>query len=60
VRCLIAGEALSELDGFVNSYLGGHVLDVEHLEEREAQNRAVDGAHAVNRPSYGDVAEKLV
>src|SRR5918994_846933 len=48
---LVAREASGELNRLAHGYLGRHVLDVEHLVEREAQDGTVDGAHPVDRPA---------
>src|SRR5215212_3952914 len=56
-RRIVAGEALGELDGLVHGDFRGDVVHVEHLVEREAQDRTVHGAHAVYRPPYRDFGE---
>ena len=60
LRRLVAGEALCELHGLAHRYLRRYVLDVKHLVEREAQDRAVHRAHPVYRPADGDLAEPPV
>src|SRR5215212_1709237 len=56
-RSLLTGEPRGELDGLVDGDLGRDIVDVEHLVEREAQYGAVYGAHAMHRPSFGDLGE---
>src|ERR687898_857563 len=56
-RCVLAGETRGELDGFAYGDFGRNVLHVEHLVEGEAQDSAVDRAHAVHRPPDGDLGE---
>jgi len=60
LRRLFAGETLRELLGLVDSHLGGQVLYVQHLVERETQDSTIYGAHAVYRPPEGDLAEPLI
>src|SRR5829696_388079 len=59
-RRLLAGETPGELDGLVHRDLRGDVVHVEHLVEREAQDRTVHSAHAVHRPPYRDFGEQCV
>src|SRR5215211_1692682 len=59
-RRFVAGESPGELDGLVYRDLGGDVVHVEHLVERQAQDRTVHRAHAVHRPPYRDVREHRI
>src|ERR687889_903066 len=56
-RCFVAGIPRGEFDGLVDGHVRRNVLHVEHLVEREAQDGAVNGAHAVHRPPLGDLRE---
>src|SRR5829696_2564122 len=56
-RRLLAREPPGELDGLVYGHVGRYVLHVEHLVEREAQDRTVHRAHAVHGPPHGDLGE---
>ena len=60
LRRLVAGEALCEFHSFSHSHLCGYVLDVEHLVERETQDRTINCAHPVYRPTNRDHAEPPV
>src|SRR4028119_2265933 len=57
---LVAGEALRELDGLSHGHARGHVTDMEHLVEGEAQDRTLHRAHAVHRPPFRDLREQPV
>src|SRR5918998_1266101 len=57
---LVARETRGQLYRLVHGYLGGYVLDVEHLVEREAQDRAVHGAHPIHWPADRDLTEPFV
>src|SRR5215210_1075359 len=57
---LVAGEALGELDGLADGDLGRDVLGVDHLEQPEPEDRPVDSAHAVHRPSLRHVGEERI
>lgn len=57
---LLTGETFGELLRLAYGHLWRHVLDVEHLVEREAQYGAVDYAHAVDRPADRDLAEPSI
>src|SRR5918997_1765837 len=57
---LISGEALGELHRLVDGDIGRHIVHVEHLEERQAQDRTVHGAHAVYGPTDRDLGEQGV
>src|SRR3712207_1332717 len=59
-RRLFAREPLGQLHGLVDGHLRGHVLDKEHLVEREAQDRAVHSVHPVYRPTLRDLGEQRV
>src|SRR5215212_12156484 len=55
-----ARESPGRLDGLVYRDLGRDVIHVEHLVERQAEDRTVHRAHAVHRPPYRDVGEHRV
>src|SRR5215212_3113777 len=59
-RGIVAGEAPGELDGLIHCDFGWDVVHVEHLVEREAQDRTVHRTHAVHRPPYRDFGEHHV
>src|SRR4028119_743790 len=59
-RRLVAGEAFRELDRLADGDLGRDVLGVDHLREPEPEDGAVDGAHAVDGPPFGDLREERV
>src|SRR5215212_4738729 len=54
-RRVLAGEPPGKLDGLVDRHVRRYVFHVEHLVEREPQDGAVYGAHAVHRPPFGDL-----
>jgi hypothetical protein len=60
LRGLVARKALCEFHSLAHGHLRGYVLDVEHLVEREAQDRAVYRAHPVYRPANRDPTESLI
>src|SRR5918994_1749668 len=59
-RRILAGEPPGKLDGLVDRHVRRHVFHVEHLIERDPQDGTVYGAHAVHRPSFGDLRKRGV